>query len=175
MKVLLRRDVQKVGRLGEVVEVSAGFARNYLVPMGLAAEPTEANVKALEKDKTLAEQARLELNERLAALASEIDGSEVTIPALANEQGHLFGSVGRREIADALASIGHDVPADSIQLDQPIRELDKKTVEIRLALNVRANLDVWVVPDKEPQDGQPTSADDEPGESQPDRPADEAD
>ena len=168
MKVLLRRDVEKLGYIGEVVEVSAGYARNYLMPQRLAMPPTKANLKALEYERKSSEHARLERRERLSLLAVELDKSEVTISALANEQGHLFGSVGRRDIAAALAEQGYDVPRESIVLPEAIRELDKRTVEVRLAPDLVATVDVWVVPEKEAADGEPASAEqptDEPDEA----------
>jgi large subunit ribosomal protein L9 len=149
MKVLLRRNVSKLGKIGEVVSVKEGYARNFLLPQGLAVKPTEANVKAVEaeKERYLAELAKLrqELEVRAAALA----GKEITIAARANAEGHLYGSVGPAQIAAVLAEQGVFVEEKTIRLDQPIRQLDKYDVTIEFGEEVTAEIHVWIVPIRE--------------------------
>ena len=93
MKVLLCEDVGKVGWVGDVVEVKAGYARNYLLPYGIAVVPTEANIKSLAKEKARSAHERKLAYEQLEHLGSRVGGAEVVVAARANEQGHLFGAV----------------------------------------------------------------------------------
>jgi large subunit ribosomal protein L9 len=146
MKVLLRQDVPNLGAIGEVVEVSAGYARNYLLPQHVAITPTPANLKRVEEEKVQREVAAKQRLDTLKALAAKMAGTSVTIKAKANELGHLFGSVNVEHIVEALAGEGFKVAPDQIALAAPIRTLDKFRVPIRLAEGVEAEIDVWVVP-----------------------------
>ena len=168
MKVLLNQDVPKLGHIGDVVDVKNGYARNYLLPHGLAVEPTAANLKALEaaRAKRMEELAREKAE--LEGQADAIRGREVTISARANEEGHLYGSVGPAQISAAMAAEGVFVDAELIHLDEPIRQLDKYDVAVKFSDSVQATIHVWVVPahdeDGEGEaDAEPTPADgDEP-------------
>ena len=102
MKILLVEDINKLGWLGDVVEVTNGYARNYLLPQGLAQPVTEANVKAIADEKQKRAELRLVERKQMDAAAEAVDGAEVVIAAKANEQGHLFGSVTAKEIAENL-------------------------------------------------------------------------
>jgi large subunit ribosomal protein L9 len=146
MKVLLRRNVSNLGIIGEVVDVKPGYARNYLVPQGLAIQPTEGNLKRVEAEKAayLAELA--EQRKELEAQAKLVDGKEVTIQARANEEGHLYGSVGPAQITAALAEQNVFVEQNHIKLDEPIRQLDKYEVTVDFGEEVTATVTVWVVP-----------------------------
>jgi len=150
MKVLLRRNVSKLGKIGDVVEVKSGYARNYLLPEGLATKPTAGNLKAVEAEKqayleqVAKEKAVLELK------ATAVRGKEITIPARANEEGHLYGSVGTAQIAAALGQEGILVEPKMVHMDHPIRKLDKYDVEILFGEDVMATIHVWVVPLHEP-------------------------
>jgi large subunit ribosomal protein L9 len=146
MKVLLRQDVPNLGAIGEVVEVSAGYARNYLLPPHVAITPTPANLKRVEEEKVQREVAAKQRLDTLKALAAKMAGTSVTIKAKANELGHLFGSVNVEHIVEALAGEGFKVAPDQIALAAPIRTLDKFRVPIRLAEGVEAEIAVWVVP-----------------------------
>jgi len=160
MKVLLRRNIIKLGHIGEVVEVRNGYARNYLLPQGLAMVPTAGNIKAIEAEKAayLAQVARERAE--LEARAKLIEGKEVTVVARANEEGHLYGSVGPAQVAAAADREGLVIEAEHIVLDEPIRNLDKYEVTVRFAEGVEAKIGVWVVPPKEEAD---VSDDDAPG------------
>jgi len=172
MKVLLRRNIIKLGHIGEVVEVRSGYARNYLLPQGLAMVPTAINVKAIEAEKAayLAEVARERAE--LEARAKLIEGKEVTVVARANEEGHLYGSVGPAQIASAADREGLLIEAEHIVLDEPIRKLDRYEVTVRFAEGVEAKIGVWVVPPKDDADG--LDDDEQPGEPE-DEPAEPAD
>lgn len=145
MKVLLKQTVSKLGQIGDVVEVKPGYARNYLLPCGLATEPTQANLRAIEeaKQKYLQELARQ--RKEIEARAAVLNGKEVTIAARANEEGHLYGSVGPAQVAAALAEEGAFIEPENVVLDEPIRQLDKYDVALRLADDVHATVHVWVV------------------------------
>lgn len=145
MKLLLRRDIQKVGLAGDVVEVTEGYARNYLLPQHLAVLPTQANMKAIEEDKKRAEAERRERRALLEAQAGKMRDVEVTISAACNEDGHLYGSVGPREIAAALRDEGHAVDAKQVHLHEPIRRLDTVTVPVVFTDDLRVEVKVWVV------------------------------
>ncbi|MFQ5461572.1 MAG: 50S ribosomal protein L9 [Phycisphaerae bacterium] len=147
MKLLLCKTVDKLGIVGDVVEVAPGYGRNYLVPYGLATTPTDANMRALAEARKIAEQERAHQLAQLKALAERLDGAEVTIRARANEQGHLYGSVGAREIAAALVEEEFFVDAQQIVLTDPIRELDNVSVEVKLGDHV-VTVKVWVVREK---------------------------
>jgi large subunit ribosomal protein L9 len=149
MKVLLKKNISKVGAIGDVVEVRDGYARNYLLPQGLAIEPTEGNLRAIEAEKQayLAQLARDRAE--IQAKANLIRGKEVTIAARANEEGHLYGSIGPAQIVAALAGEGVFVEPENIALDEPIRRLDKYDVPVRFAEGISATIHVWVVPHHE--------------------------
>lgn len=145
MRLLLRRDIPKVGLAGDIVEVKAGYARNYLIPQHLAVEPTKANMKRIEEDKRLAEEERKRLRAALEQRAERLRGVEVTIAAACNQEGHLYGSVGPREIAAALRDEGHDVEPKQVQLREPIRQLDTVTVPVVFTDDLAVEVKVWVV------------------------------
>jgi len=149
MKVLLRRNVSKLGKIGELVEVKDGYARNYLLPHRLAVEPTKGNLKAVESEKAayLAEMAARK--SEFEARAAQLQGKEVTISARANEEGSLYGSIGPAQIVAALAGEKMFVDEESIELDAPIRRLDKYEVKIVFSEDVFATVVVWVVPIRE--------------------------
>jgi large subunit ribosomal protein L9 len=148
MKLLLCKNVESLGIVGDIVNVSAGYARNYLLPHGVATEPTDANVRRLAEARKIAERERAERRDRLEKLAEQIEGVEVTVRAKANEEGVLYGSVGAKEIVAALEDEGHYVLPDQIVLDAPIRHLDNVAVELRLAEGLRCGIKVWVVREK---------------------------
>ncbi|MFP4052791.1 MAG: 50S ribosomal protein L9 [Phycisphaerae bacterium] len=150
MKVLLRRNVRNLGQIGDVVDVKAGYARNYLVPYKLAVQPTEGNLKRVEEEKAAYLQQLAQEREQIAARAQVVDGKEVTIAARANPEGHLYGSVGKAQIVAALAEAGAFVEEQDIVLDEAIRELDKYDVTIEFAEDITATVHVWVVPIREP-------------------------
>ena len=145
MEVILVEELKGVGAKGATVNVKPGFARNYLLPRRLAIPigSKSANLyqelerqKALQADKLLA-AARLE--------ASRIDGLSVNIPAQANEEDTLFGSITNSDVADALKAAGHDVDKRRIEMDEHIKQLGNYDVTIRYYGGVTATVKVWVV------------------------------
>lgn len=145
MKLLLRKDVESLGMVGDVIEVKNSYARNYLIPQQLAVKPTPANMKALEDEKRLAAERRAALRSHLEETAKRLRDAEVTISSAANEEGRLYGSVGPREIASALRDEGYAVETAQVELHDPFRSLDSKTVTIRLSAEVTTEVKVWVV------------------------------
>jgi len=164
MKLLLCKNVSPLGIVGDVVDVSSGYARNFLLPQRLATEPTPANMQKLKAARRVAEQERAQQRLVLEGLIDKLNGVEVTIRARANESGALYGSVGRKEIASALAEEGYFLTPEQVNLSHPIRQLDSTAVELRLAEDLRTSIKVWVVREK-------TGYDD--GEEGEERPSDE--
>lgn len=146
MKVILEQHDRKLGSRGQVVDVADGYARNYLIPKGIAVPATTANMKRLAQEKTvLARRAGREQSEA-AEIGSRIDGQTVTVPAKAGEAGRLFGSVTAQQVADALTQLAaHTIDKRRVQLDEPIRSLGSHSVEVRLHPEVKAAVTIEVV------------------------------
>ena len=145
MEVILREDVKSLGKAGELVRVKPGFARNYLLPEGLAFEATEGNKKRIAAEtraKATRNQAERADAERLAATLSALD---VTLSGKAGEEGKLFGSITAQDVADALERQGHPVDRRRVELEHPIKTLGAHTVSIRLHPEVHAQVRVSVV------------------------------
>lgn len=145
MRVLLLKDVGKVGNLGDVVEVKTAYARNYLFPRRLAAEPTEENLRAIEAERKRAAAERAARLKAFTELAEQARDVSITIEAAANPEGTLYGSVGPKEIADALHARGLAVLPEHVQLAAPIRTLDNCPVTLKFAENLTAEIKVWIV------------------------------
>lgn len=148
-KVLLNESVRHVGRVGDVVDVSAGYARNFLIPKGLAVEPTKGNLKKVEERKKEIERLEKEKRSAQEQIIQKLQGIEVTLERRANEQGHLFGSVGAADIAFALVGQGYEVEASDINLPGKLDRIDKYTVEVKFAEDLSTEIKVWVAPDSE--------------------------
>ena len=149
MKVLLCEDIDRLGWLGDVVEVKTGYARNYLLPQGLAKVANEAGIRAIAKDKARhAEQRKLD-GKRLEEAVKAIEGAEAVIAAKANEQGHLFGSVNERQIAANLREQGFEVRDEIVQLPEHIKEIGTHSVTLKFRDDLTATINVVVVPDKQ--------------------------
>lgn len=147
VKVLLNESVKNVGRVGDVVDVTSGFARNFLIPKGLAVEPTPGNLKKVEERRKEIERVERERRDQQAALIKRLEGQEVTLERRANEQGHLFGSVSATDVANALKEHGFNIHADDINLPGKLDHIDTYMVEVRFAEDLRADVKVWVAPD----------------------------
>ena len=143
--VILREDVKSLGKAGELVRVKPGYARNYLLPRGLAFEATEGNKKRIEAEtraRGVRDQAERTAAERVAAALGAV---AVTLTGKAGEEGKLFGSITTQDIADALAAQGHQVDRRRIELEHPIKTIGHHTVGVRLHADVRAEVQVSVV------------------------------
>lgn len=145
MKVILRESVENLGKTGDIVKVSDGYARNYLLPRNLAFIADENNVKSIEHHKkSLAKKAEREKAEA-REVAKKLEGFSCTIARKVGENEKLFGSVTSSDIAETLAKGGYQVDRRSIQLHEPIKQLGVVTVPVRLAPEVVAQVKVWVV------------------------------
>lgn len=147
MKVLLCQDVGKLGWLGDVVEVNAGYARNYLLPQGLARPATEANIQAIAEEKAKRSEGRKVEVERLAEVALAVEGAEAVLAAKANEQGVLFGSIKAGDIAGNLRAQGFEVADEYVDLAQHIKQVGTHSVKLEFADGAAATVSVVVVPE----------------------------
>ena len=146
VQLLLTQNVDHVGKQGQVVEVKAGFANNYLLPQGLAIVATEHHKRMVEKHKARLHEIERQRLSGLQGLADKIAQQSITIEANANDEGHLYGSVGAVEIVAALKANDVHVTADQIRLTGPLKELGLYTVKVHLHQEIEADLKVWVVP-----------------------------
>jgi large subunit ribosomal protein L9 len=149
MQLVLTEDVPHVGKQGQLVEVKAGFGRNYLLPNGLATVPTEHNLRILERYKERVQQAREARIADLKALAEQIQRATVTIEANANEEGHLYGSVGAPEISKALKAQNLNIEPEMVRLEGPIRECALFAVKLNLGYEIDTEVKVLVVKQQE--------------------------
>jgi large subunit ribosomal protein L9 len=145
MKVRLKDDVEQLGSAGDVVEVKAGFGRNYLIPRQLAVPATPAYMRGVEMIK---KQKELRDQKKLKAAQGEkgaLEAISITASVQVGEEDRVFGSVTAQNIAELLAAAGHPVDRRKIQLEDSIKELGLFTVPIRLAHDVTAEVKLWVV------------------------------
>jgi large subunit ribosomal protein L9 len=146
VELLLIQTVDHVGAQGEVVEVKRGYAMNYLLPQGLATIATDHHKRMVEKHKSRLQEIQNARMAGLRELASELSRQSITIEANANDEGHLYGSVGASEIVAALKRNEITVTADQVRLKGPLKELGLYTVNIHLGHDIEGELKVWVVP-----------------------------
>jgi large subunit ribosomal protein L9 len=145
MLVILRENVENLGRTGDVVKVSDGYARNFLLPRKLVLEAEEGNVKALEHHKRTLEKKRQVQKEASEALAKKLSEFSCNISRKVGDQDKLFGSVSTSDIAEVLKKAGYEVEKHYIQLAAPIKTLGVHPVTIKLDQDVVATVKVWVV------------------------------
>lgn len=153
MKLLLLEDVEMLGWLGDVVEVKNGYARNYLLPQGLATVPTEANIKSIAEEKAKRAEVRKLEREQKQQLADSLENAEAVLAAKANELGHLFGSVAERDIAENLRQQGFAVQDAMVRMpDGHIKELGAHDVTLKIAADLSVVVRVIVVSQDETVD-----------------------
>ena len=145
MHVVLQDDVENLGRAGELVRVKPGYARNYLLPRGLAAVATRGNVAQIEHAKAVALKRAAKLSADAKSRAAALEGTRVEISAKAGDSGKLFGSVGAKDIAVALEAKGIEIDRKRIVLDEPIKDVGEHDVVIKLGHDAAATLKVNVV------------------------------
>ncbi|WP_462324275.1 50S ribosomal protein L9 [Desulfoplanes sp.] len=161
MKLILRADIDHLGRLGDMVTVKPGYGRNYLVPQGYAMLATKANVKAFEFERKRLQEKMDAIRFAAQELADKLAEARVVIDVRVGEGGKLYGSVSTVNIADALKEMGVEVDKRKIVLDDPIRALGEYTLEVKLHPDVKAELSVSVVPHGHKAD-EPESESEEP-------------
>ncbi len=149
VKLLLKESIKSVGKVGDVVEVSPGYARNYLLPRDLAVEPTPNNVKKIEARRKEIEKLEADRRAQQAALIKTLEKVEVTLERRANEQGNLFGSVSSTDIAKALQAQGHSVNPDDVYLPGKLDRIDVYQVRIKFAEDLETTIKAYVAPDPE--------------------------
>lgn len=149
MKIVLRKDVPTLGKVGEIKEVADGYARNYLIPRGLAAPASKTAVQNVEARQVANARQRARLEEEWRALAQRITSTPLVVAARTGELGRLHGSVTATDIAEALGlALGRPVDKQEIDLEDPIRYLGSHTVRVHIAPGVSAQLTVVVEPER---------------------------
>jgi large subunit ribosomal protein L9 len=146
LDVLLTEDLHHLGNQGDIVRVKPGYARNYLVPQGLATVATEHNKRMVAKHKLRVAELQVQRVKELRSKADSVSKYSVTLEANANKEGHLYGSIVATDISKALKSAGYAVESDHIKLDGPLKELGMYTVRVELHPEVKTEVKVWVVP-----------------------------
>lgn len=145
MEVILRQAVDNLGHPGDIVNVSAGFARNYLLPRGFAYEATAGNKKRMEQERERLEAAENSRRGAAEEIAKQLEPVSLTFSARVGEEGKLFGSVTTADIAHQLEGQGFKIEKRQIDLHEPIKALGVYRVPIRVHADVRAEIKVWVI------------------------------
>jgi large subunit ribosomal protein L9 len=157
MKVLLCEDIMKLGYVGDIVDVSNGYARNYLFPQGLGKPATNNNVRAIAKEKAQRAEERIKERKRLEEAAKAVENAEAVLAAKANDQGVLFGSITEKDIAANLREQGFQVADPVVHLPAHIKNTGTHKVELRFADDLKVTVSVVVVPEQaEPPAALPT-------------------
>jgi large subunit ribosomal protein L9 len=152
VSVILARDVANLGRLGELVSVRPGYARNFLIPQALALPASAKRVAQFDHQKKVIEHKRRILRAESEKKAKEMAGVVVTLTAKVGEQNKLFGSITGRDISKALAAIGHTIHHKDIKLEEPIRSVGTFTLDVRLEADVNSQIKVVIAPDLSEQE-----------------------
>ncbi len=145
MKVILRDNLAKLGKMGDIVDVAPGYARNYLFPRGLALLATESNIRRVEAEKKIREKIREKEKKEAEELAAKLEKKSITIPVQVGEDEQLFGSVTAQDIARALNQEGFPVDRKQIILEEPLKSLGIYNVELKLHPEVKTSIRVWIV------------------------------
>ena len=145
MKVVLKDDVKNLGKMGQILDVADGYARNYLVPRGLASEANTKNIKALEHEKRIIEGKAKKVKNSAQELLNKISAMTFTIRAKAGDEGKLFGSVTTMDIAELLHKEGLEIDKKKISLDEPIKRLGSYSVNVKLHPEISTQLNIQVI------------------------------
>jgi large subunit ribosomal protein L9 len=145
MKVILKEDVKNLGNMGQIVEVSDGFARNYLVPKKLAVEANMKNIKSIEHEKKVIQEKAKKIKISAQDLSDKLANMTVVIKARAGEEGKLFGSVTTMDIAEQLKNDGIEIDKKKISFDEPIKRIGTYAVSIRIHPEIATQVSVQVV------------------------------
>ena len=145
MEVILRQSVEKLGNPGDLVKVSNGYARNYLLPRGIAVEATPGNVRRIEQERERLEAAESTRRESAQGLANKLEEVSLTFSARVGEEGKLFGSVTSADIVEQLHAQGFEIEKRQIDLNEPIKALGVYRVPVRLHADVKPEIKVWVI------------------------------
>lgn len=145
MEVILKQDVDKVGKAGQIVKVKDGFARNFLILRGLAVPSTVENLKTTEKEREKKLQQSEKIKKEAEELADRLSDLSLTLPALTKEDDKLYGGISAIDLSAALKEEGFDIDKSKIMLDEPIKALGIYEINIKLHQEVTAKIKVWVV------------------------------
>ncbi len=145
MEVILRQAVESLGKPGDVVKVSNGYARNYLLPHGVAFEATPGNLKRIQQERERLEAAENERREAAQAYATKLEQVQLTFSARVGDEGKLFGSVTSADVAQQLEAQGFHIEKRQIDLHEPIKALGVYRIPIRLHADVKPEIRVWVI------------------------------
>lgn len=145
MEVILRQAVENLGNPGDVVKVSNGYARNYLLPRGIAFEATPGNLKRIAQEKERLQAAENERRAAAQALAEKLEQVSLTFSARVGEEGKLFGSVTASDIVHQLETQGFEIEKRQVDLHEPLKALGVFRVPIRLHAEVKPEIKVWVI------------------------------
>ena len=146
LSVILTQAVPHVGQSGDHVKVKPGFARNYLIPQGLAAFATAHNLRIIEKHRQRLKELEQARRADLQNLAAQIAQRSLTIEANANEEGHLYGSVNADQIAEALKKEGFPLETENVRIEGPLKDLGLYTIKVALGQDIDTEVKLWVVP-----------------------------
>ena len=146
IELLLAEDVEHLGSQGEIITVKPGYARNFLLPQGLATVATDHNKRMVDKHRQRLADVQKQKVQQLRTLAEQVGKYSVTIEAHANDEGHLYGSIVAADISKSLKNAGFAVEPDHVRLDGPLKELAMYTVKIELHPEVETEVKVWVGP-----------------------------
>jgi large subunit ribosomal protein L9 len=147
MKIFLKEDIKSLGRMGEIVDVNDGYARNYLFPKKMAVEAHTKNIKEFEHQKKVIQEKAAKIREASNSVAEKLSALTLTIKAKAGEEEKLFGSVTNMDIANALKAEGFEIDKKKITMGEPIKRLGLHSVEVKIHPEVSATLKVHVVPE----------------------------
>ena len=149
MEVILEKTVEKLGLVGTVVKVKEGFARNYLLPEGLAVKATKHNLQVVEKKIKVIREKELEEKENASEVAKKLEGASINIEVRASDDGKLFGSVTEKEIAESLKEKGFDIDKSKVKMDEHFKYLGVYNVIIKLHAMVQVEVKIWVIRETE--------------------------
>ena len=144
MKLILKEDVKSLGKMGAIVDVAEGYAKNYLIPKKLAVEAITENIKALEHQKRVIQEKAKKVRNSAQSLSDKISSLNLTIKAKAGEEEKLFGSITSMDIADALKNEGIEIDRKKIVLEEPIKRLGSYTVGVKIYPEMTAQLNITV-------------------------------
>lgn len=146
IQLMLIQSVEHLGKSGDVIEVKPGYANNFLLPEGLAIVATDHHKRMVDKHRVKLQDLEKQRLVGLRALADQVSKQSINVEANANDEGHLYGSVGATEIVAALKANGFHITADQVKLEGVLKELGLYTVKIQMHTDITTELKVWVVP-----------------------------
>ena len=145
MKVILKEDVKNLGAMGQIIDVSVGYVRNFLLPRGLAVEANVKNIKSLEHQKRIIQEKAKKIKNQAQDLSAKISAMTLVIKTKSGEEGKLFGSVTSMDIAEALKNEGIEIDKKKIDIEEPIKRLGVYKVNLKLHSEIPTQVNVQVV------------------------------